>query len=39
MSQDAEMFLKAPGAVSGLPNSYQVRFTAGCFFAKTVTKK
>jgi hypothetical protein len=31
--------LEGTGAVSGLPNSYQVRFTAGYLFAKTVTKK
>jgi hypothetical protein len=39
MSQDAENWLKALAPYHGLPNSYQVRFTAECFFAKTVTKK
>jgi hypothetical protein len=39
MSQDAEMFLKALAPYHGLTNSYQVKFLAGCFFAKTVTKK
>jgi hypothetical protein len=40
MSQDAEMFLKAPGAESRLTEAaIRLDLTAGCFFAKTVTKK
>jgi hypothetical protein len=39
MSQDAEMFLKALAPDHGLMNSYQALFGAGCFSAKTVTKK
>jgi hypothetical protein len=39
MSQDALGLLKALALYQALQNSYQVRFTAGCLFAKTVTKK
>jgi hypothetical protein len=39
MSQDAEMFLKAPALYHGLLSSYQALFMAGCSSAKTVTKK
>jgi hypothetical protein len=39
MSQDAQMFWKALALYHGLQVSYQVIFTAECFFSKNRDKK